>query len=88
MVTLAEVKQALGVSGTDLDATLQPHFDAVMAYLKAGGATDETITAGLVMQGVRDLWNYTPGSGKFSQTFEIMANQAALRARRVEDETI
>ena len=79
MVTLADVKKGLGMSGTDFDTTLQPHFDAVMAYLKAGGATDETITAGLVVQGVRDLWNYDAGGGKFSQTFEIMANQAALR---------
>lgn len=79
MVTLTEVKNGMGITGDHFDAALQIHMDATVAYLKAGGATDATITAGLVVRGVLDLWNYGAGDGKFSQAFETMANQAALR---------
>ena len=61
MVTLADVKNALGITGTYQDATLQVYMDEVVAFLKDSGVAAAEITAGIVARGVSDLWNY--GSG-------------------------
>ena len=78
-VTLAQIKNALGITGDYHDNTLQVYFDEVVAFLKDAGVKESNITAGIVAQGVSDLWNYGAGEGKLSSYFTLRATQLALR---------
>ena len=75
MASLADVKNALGITGDYQDATLQVYFDEVMAFLQGSGIAAEKITAGLVARGVADLWNYGGAEGKLSEYFFQRAAQ-------------
>lgn len=75
MATLADVKNALGITGTYQDATLQIYFDEVMSYLTGAGIPAAAITSGLVARGVADLWNYGGAEGELSQYFYQRAAQ-------------
>lgn len=75
MVTLADVKNALGITGDYQDATLQVYFDEVVSFLTDSGVAAEKITAGLVSRGVSDLWNYGGAEGKLSEYFYQRAAQ-------------
>ena len=79
MVTLADVKNALGITGDYQDATLQVYFDEVVSFLTDSGVAAEKITAGLVSRGVSDLWNYGGAEGKLSQYFYQRAAQLAYK---------
>ena len=79
MVELENVKNALGVTGTYQDATLQEYFNEVIGFLKDAGVPESTITSGLVARGVADLWNYGAGEGTLSSYFMIRAAQLALK---------
>lgn len=79
MVTLAQVKSALGITGTYQDSTLQQYFDEVVAFLTDAGIPAANITAGIVARGVSDLWNYGDGDGKLSSYFLQRATQLAYR---------
>lgn len=79
MVQLADVKNALGVTGTYQDNTLQNYFDEVIAFLKDAGVPEASITSGIVARGVSDLWNYGSGSGSLSRYFMVRASQLALK---------
>lgn len=79
MVTLADVKNALGITGTYQDATLQVYMDEVVAFLQDSGVAAAEITAGIVARGVSDLWNYGDGNGKLSTYFLQRAAQLAYR---------
>lgn len=79
MPTLAEIKSALGITGTYHDATLQIYFDEVVAFLNGAGVPNERITAGIVARGISDLWNYGGGGGVLSPYFQQRAAQLALR---------
>ena len=78
-VTLADVKNALGVVGTYQDATLQVYFDEVIAFLTDSGVKSANITPGIVARGVSDLWNYGEQGGKLSEYFVQRAAQLAYK---------
>ena len=69
MVTLSEVKAAMGVTGSYQDAQLQPFFDDVVAFIRAAGVPDAAITPAIVARGVLDTWNYGAGGTKLSEYF-------------------
>lgn len=75
MVTLDEVKEALGITGNYQDRTIQIHIDEVVDFLTGAGVPKEKITSGLVARGVSDLWNYGAGNGQLSDYFYQRATQ-------------
>lgn len=77
--SLDDVKNALGVTGTFQDATLQVYFDDVVDFLLDAGVSSEFITSGIVARGVSDLWNYGSAGGVLSQYFIQRASQLALK---------
>ena len=79
MVTLAMVKNALGITGMYQDDTLTVYMNEVMDYLKDAGVAEANITAGVVARGVSDLWDYGSGTGKLSTYFMQRAAQLAYR---------
>ena len=79
MYSLENVKNALGISGTYHDNTLQVYVDEVVAFLVDAGVQESNITDGIVARGVSDLWNYGAGEGKLSDYFRIRAVQLALK---------
>lgn len=78
-VTLSDVKNALGVTGTYQDNTLQIYFDEVCSFLMDSGVSASNITSGIVARGVSDLWNYGEAGGKLSEYFIQRAAQLALK---------
>ena len=78
-VTLESVKNALGITGTYQDATLQVYFDEVIEFLRDSGVSDSNITSGIVARGVSDLWNYGNAGGKLSPYFMERAAQLAFK---------
>lgn len=76
---LEKVKKGLGVTGTDLDATLGEYIAEVVAFLIDAGIPENNITAGLVTRGVSDLWNYGAGEGKLSEYFTQRATQLSFK---------
>ena len=78
-VTLADVKNALGITGDYQDSTLQVYFDEVVDFLCDAGVAETNITAGLVARGVSDLWNYGSGTGRLSQYFIRRASQLSYK---------
>ena len=79
MVTLNEVKNALGITGDYQDSTLQIYFDEVMAFLTDAGVKSANMTAGLIARGVADLWNYGGAEGKLSEYFMQRAAQLSYK---------
>lgn len=77
--SLENVKNALGISGTYHDNTLQVYVDEVVAFLVDAGVQESNITDGIIARGVSDLWNYGAGEGKLSDYFRIRAVQLALK---------
>ena len=78
--SLTNVKNALGVTGTYQDATLQVYYDEVIDFLHNAGVADANITSGIIARGVSDLWNYGAGDGKLSDYFKMRTTQLALKA--------
>lgn len=78
-VTLEDIKNALGITGTYQDATLQVYFDEVIDFLKDAGIAQANITKGLVARGVSDLWNYGGAEGKLSEYFMQRAAQLSYK---------
>ena len=78
---LDDVKNALGITGTYQDATLQIYIDEVVAFLNDAGVVSANITSGVVARGVADLWNYGAGEGKLSSYFIQRAAQLALKGQ-------
>lgn len=76
---LEKVKKGLGVTGTDLDATLGEYIAEVVAFLIDAGIPENNIPAGLVTRGVSDLWNYGAGEGKLSEYFMQRATQLSFK---------
>ena len=79
MNELADVKQALGITGNYQDATLQQYITEVKAFLVDAGVSEANITSGIIARGVADLWNYGAGEGKLSSYFMMRASQLALK---------
>lgn len=80
MVTLSDVKSALGITGDYQDSTLQMWMDEVVAVLKDAGVSESTMTVGIIARGVSDLWNYGSGEGKLSLYFMQRATQLAYKS--------
>lgn len=78
-VTLEQVKAALGIVGNYQDDTLQVYFDETVAFLKEAGVSEANMTAGVVVRGVSDLWNYGAGDGKLSPYFIQRAAQLSYK---------
>lgn len=79
MVTLTDVKSALGITGEYQDATLTVYFDEVIAFLNDAGVPSGNITSGIVARGVADLWNYGGAEGKLSEYFMQRAAQLSYK---------
>jgi hypothetical protein len=79
MPTLANVKTALGITGSYQDATLTLYLNEVIDFLKGAGVAEANITDGIVARGVADLWNYGAGEGKLSEYFMQRATQLAYK---------
>lgn len=79
MAVIDDVKNALGVTGSYQDATLQSYIDEVTAFLVDAGVASANITSGVIARGVADLWNYGAGDGKLSDYFMKRATQLALK---------
>ena len=79
MVTLADVKQALGITGDYQDNTITAYMNDVKDYLTGAGIPESQMTVGIVARGVSDLWNYGSGDAKLSDYFHEKAAQLALR---------
>lgn len=76
---LEDVKIGLGVTGTYQDATIGEYIAEVKAFLIDSGVKASSITTGVVVRGVSDLWNYGAGEGKFSEYFLQRAAQLAYK---------
>jgi hypothetical protein len=79
MPTLANVKTALGITGTYQDATLTLYLNEVVDFLKNAGVAEANITDGIAARGVADLWNYGAGEGKLSEYFMQRATQLSYK---------
>ena len=79
MVSLEDVKSALGITGDYQDATLTVYMQEVMDFLKDAGIAEGNITSGLVARGVSDLWNYGEGKGELSTYFMQRATQLSYK---------
>lgn len=82
MAVLDDVKDALGVTGSYQDYTLQSYIDEVRAFLVDAGVPASLQTSGVIARGVADLWNYGAGDGKLSPYFMMRATQLALKGGR------
>ena len=79
MNNLTTVKQALGITGSYQDNTIQAWINETVAFLQDAGVAEGNITSGLVARGVADLWNYGSGDGKFSTYFLQRAAQLSYK---------
>ena len=79
MVSLEDVKSALGITGEYQDSTLTIYMHEVMDFLKDAGIAEGNITSGLVARGVSDLWNYGEGKGELSTYFMQRATQLSYK---------
>lgn len=79
VITVEQVKTALGITGDYQNETLQSYIDEVEAFLLEAGVKSDHITAGVVSRGVSDLWNYGGAEGKLSEYFMMRATQLALK---------
>lgn len=76
---LDSVKDSLGITGDNLDSTLNQYIDEVVCFLNDAGIVSEKITPGIVARGVSDLWNYGSGEGSLSDYFMMRATQLSLK---------
>lgn len=76
---LSKVKIGLGITGTYQDETLMTYVDEVKHFLiDAGVSTDvlnSSVSVGVIIRGVSDLWNYGMGTAELSTYFIYRALQ-------------
>lgn len=79
---LTGVKNALGITGTYMDDTINVYIEEVTDYMSSAGVTDSIIIAsvGVIARGVNDLWNNSAGNGKLSPYFYDRVTQLAMRS--------
>lgn len=79
---LTGVKNALGITGTYMDDTINVYINEVTDYMSSAGVTDSIIIAsvGVIARGVNDLWNNSAGNGKLSPYFYDRVTQLAMRS--------
>lgn len=80
---LAGVKNALGITGTFMDATISIYIDEITDYMTNAGVSANVISAsvGVIARGVNDIWNNSAGNGKLSPYFYDRVSQLALRSK-------
>ena len=65
---LSKVKDALGITGTAQDKTLNVYIDGIKDYMKSAGVkssvVENKVSYGAIVAGVMDTWNY--GSGEIN----------------------
>lgn len=79
MISLEDVKKALGITGDYLNDTLNFYIEEVTDFARNAGVKSEDISVGLVARGVSDLWNYGAGEGKLSEYFIQRCKQLSLK---------
>lgn len=74
-----EVKAAMGITGTALDAAMKPYYDSTIDFMLGAGVPQSKVnsSAAVIARGVNDIWNN--GSGDFSQAFIKLVSQLAMR---------
>lgn len=79
---LQGVKNALGITGAYMDATISIYIDEITDYMANAGVNPAMITAsvGVIARGVNDLWNNNAGNGKLSPYFYDRVSQLALKS--------
>lgn len=79
---LAGVKNALGVTGTFMDATISIYIDEITDYMANAGVSAALISAsvGVIARGVNDLWNNNAGNGRLSPYFYDRVSQLVLKS--------
>lgn len=80
MVTVDDVKIALGITGDYQDSTIEIYMEEVIDFLLQAGVKKENISKGIVARGVSDLWNYGVGEGKLSNYFMMRAAQLSYKS--------
>ena len=72
---LAKVKNGLGITGTFQDNTLSVYIAEVKEFMLGAGITQEIVdssaSAGCIMRGAADLWNYGSGNATLSDYFRM-----------------
>lgn len=80
---LEQVKSALGITGTFQDTTLSIYIDEVKSYMLDAGVKqtviDSSVSLGVIVRGVADLWNYGSGDASLSNYFLQRVIQLAFR---------
>lgn len=70
---LKKVKAGLGISGTYQDDTLKIYIDEVKEFMRDAGVLptviDGSVSVGVIIRGVSDLWNYGAGNAELSPYF-------------------
>jgi len=79
MALFDDVKNALGVTGSYQDDTINQYVSEVQAFLADAGVPAALQTSGVIARGVADLWNYGAGEGTLSSYFMMRASQLALK---------
>lgn len=79
MITVEDVKKALGITGDYQDDMITIYMDETIDFLVDSGVKTSNITKGIVARGVADLWNNGSGEGKFSPYFIQRASQLAYK---------
>lgn len=81
---LTAVKNALGVTGTFTDNTINVYIDEVVDYMTGAGVSAAIIAAspGVIARGVSDLWDNDGGNVKFSPAFHERVSQLVMRSTR------
>lgn len=70
---LSEVKNRLNITGTYQDKTLLGYIDDTKNYIFDAGVSqsiiNSSVSVGVIVRGVSDLWNYGMGTATFSEYF-------------------
>lgn len=76
---LIHVKSGLGITGTYQDETLKVYINEVKSYLSDAGikptVINSSLSVGVIVRGVSDLWNYGSGNASLSDYFYQRAKQ-------------
>ena len=80
---LSNVKSGLGITGTYQDETLKVYINEVKSYLSDAGVKPEiinnSVSVGVILRGVSDLWNSAAGNAQLSDYFYQRAKQLVYK---------
>lgn len=85
---LEQVKNALGITGTELDNALNQYANECIEYMRDAGVASSvalsTRAIGTITRGISDLWNYGSGSTGLSPYFK----ERVIQLSYLEDEEV